>query len=177
LLRKNSGVYSDFPLILEDAPVKRFAYTEASEVTQGIQERLKGLDKPLMLGFDEDAHHPGVAYAEMPYSVSSQAFVHKQQGVIYLHGQGNRFGLSRVQLLSQRVHEWPVRHCTPHDPGGGADCLRPRLISTFHHNLMPDCFWDNDCAIELRKKSNCPMRMRAMSGEALLTTFIDGQGL
>jgi hypothetical protein len=29
-----------------------------------------------MLGFDEDAHHPGVAYAEMPYSVSSQAFVH-----------------------------------------------------------------------------------------------------
>ena len=170
-------MYSDFPLILEDAPVKRFAYAEANEVTQGIQKRLKGLDKPLMLGFDEDAHHPGVAYAEMPYSVSSQAFVHKQQGVIYLHGQGNRFGLSRVQLLSQRVHERSVRHYTPHDPGGRADCLRPRLVSPFHHNLMPDCVWDNDCAIELAQEVQVPKTNEGNGGEALLTTFIDGQGL
>jgi len=37
------------------------AYTEASEVTQGIQKMLKGLDKPLMLGFDEDVHNPVVS--------------------------------------------------------------------------------------------------------------------
>ena len=47
-----------FPLILEDAPVKRFAYAEASEITQGLQKGLDGLDKPLMLGFNEDAYFP-----------------------------------------------------------------------------------------------------------------------
>ena len=36
-----------FPLILEDAPVKRFAYAEASEITQDIHIGLDGLDKPL----------------------------------------------------------------------------------------------------------------------------------
>src|SRR5436853_5022689 len=93
--KKLASSDADFPLILEDALVKRFAYTKASEITQGIQMRLNGLNKSLMLGFNEDAHHPGVAYAEMPCGVSSQAFVHKQQSILHLHSQSNRFGLSR----------------------------------------------------------------------------------
>src|SRR5215831_3529924 len=114
--------------------------------------RLNGLDEPLMLGFQEDAHNPSVAYAEMPRGVSSQALVHKQQSVIYLHSQSNRFGFSRVQLLLQPVHERSVRHCAPHDPGSRADSLRPRLVSPFNHDLMPDSLWDDDFAVELTQE-------------------------
>jgi hypothetical protein len=33
-----------------------------------------------------------------------------------------------------------------------ADRLRPRLVSTFHHDLMPDRLWDDDFAIKLAQK-------------------------
>ena len=95
-IKKNSDVSSDFPCILVDALVKRFAYTKASEITQGIQMRLNGLNQSLLLGFHEDAHHPSVAYVKMPCGVSAQAFVHKQQSIIHLYSQSNGFGLSRV---------------------------------------------------------------------------------
>ena len=48
-----------FPVILEDALVKGLAYMEAREVTQGVQQGLDSLDIALMLGFNEDTHHPG----------------------------------------------------------------------------------------------------------------------
>ena len=87
----------------------------------------------------------------MASTLSAPAFIHQEQTGLNLQTQRNGFGLSGIQILSQRLHQRRIANGVCFYPIGPFHFVCSRPSGPFNDDLMPYSLGDGDFAIKLRQ--------------------------